>query len=159
MSDEEKSDKSFVIKDRRRFDSDGNERSDEPSKKTAAAAKPSSEKTEDRKVVESSQSNAAQTADFSHSSPEMNGDSSPAQMNFASFVMSLATQALIQLGEIKPPPGMHIEPDRAAAQQSIEILAMLQNKTKGNLDAEESHLLEQILHNLRMSYVKAVSTK
>ena len=67
--------------------------------------------------------------------------------------MSLGTQALIQLGEVQPPHGMAVEVDVDAAKQTIDILAMIEGKTQGNLDDSEQKLLEGMLHNLRLSYV------
>jgi hypothetical protein len=61
----------------------------------------------------------------------------------------------MQLGEIKPPDGVHIPIDIDAAKRTIEVLAMLQDKTKGNLSEEERGLLEEVLHTLRISFVKA----
>lgn len=76
------------------------------------------------------------------------------KVTFNAFVMSLATQALIQLGESKAPAGIDVKEDLNAAKYTIDILAMLQEKTKGNLDSEEENMLGEMLHNLRMVYVK-----
>ena len=76
------------------------------------------------------------------------------EITFSSFAMSLATQALIQLGEMQAPQGLNLPVDRDAAKQTIDILTMLEEKTRGNLDQEESGLMEEILHNLRMSNVR-----
>lgn len=163
MSEGDSNEKGFVVKDRRRFDSSGNERSEDTSKAesepTAAASSGSPKKApQENKPKE----HAAGGKDGAEQASGQTFQASPqtdeaGELNFASFIMSLATQALMQLGEIKPPPGMELEVDKAAARQTIDIIAMLQNKTKGNLDKDESHLIEQILHNLRLSYVKAVS--
>lgn len=155
MSEENNEQKSFVVKDRRRFDSAGNERQDTDEAPKAAPKASESPKPQLPKS-EAQSSGGGSSADL-RGSPEMPVNSEVPEMNFSSFVMSLATQALMQLGEIKPPPGMEMEPDRNAARQSIDILGMLAEKTRNNLDKEEAHLLEQILHNLRLSYVKAVS--
>jgi hypothetical protein len=80
------------------------------------------------------------------------GDS---DINFSSFVISLATQALMQLGEMRPPPGINVPLDRESARRTIDILGMLQHKTQSNLTQEEAKLLEEVLHNLRLSYVRA----
>lgn len=140
MSNDQGDSKGFVVKDRRRFDSDGNERADEQE-----PIKPTLETTED--IRKSSAAEQLSTDEGAESQ----------QLNFSSFVMSLATQALMQLGEIQPPAGMEVQVDKNGARQTIDILGMLQEKTKNNLDKDEAHLIEQILHNLRLSYVKAVS--
>ena len=76
------------------------------------------------------------------------------KVTFNAFIMSLATQALIQLGESKAPAGVDVKEDINAAKYTIDILAMLEEKTKGNLDLDESRMLGEMLHNLRMVYVK-----
>jgi hypothetical protein len=61
----------------------------------------------------------------------------------------------MQLGLIPPPDGVPVKPDALAAKQSIDILAMLEEKTKGNLNEEESRLIKEALYSLRLSFVKA----
>jgi hypothetical protein len=70
-------------------------------------------------------------------------------VSFSSFVVSLATSAMTHLGQ-GPSPSI----DLAMARQTIDLLAVLQEKTKGNLDAEESKLLETVLHETRSKYVE-----
>ncbi len=78
-------------------------------------------------------------------------------VDFTSFVLSLATSALYHMGFMgdpehdQPTP----EPDLPLARQTIDTLAMLQQKTGGNLDAEEAHLLEGVLYELRLRFVEA----
>lgn len=76
------------------------------------------------------------------------------EITFSSFVVSLGMQALMALGEMPSPDGASIERNKEAAQQSIEILRVLRDKTKGNLTADENHLLEEILHNVRIAFVR-----
>ena len=74
---------------------------------------------------------------------------------FSSLLVGLATSALIHLGET-PEPGQ--EPPRAdlpAAKHAIDLLGILKNKTKGNLEGEEEALLETLLYDLRLKFVKA----
>jgi hypothetical protein len=75
-------------------------------------------------------------------------------ITFANFVVSMATQASMQMGLVQPPPGMPLRKDLAAAQQTIDILDMLKSKTKGNLNPQEQDLLERALHELRLGYVE-----
>jgi hypothetical protein len=75
-------------------------------------------------------------------------------MTFSSFVMSLGMQALMALGEMPAPDGAEMPQNKEAAQQSIEILGVIKDKTKGNLEPDESRLLEEVLHNVRMAFVK-----
>ena len=143
--DDEKEKKGLRVLDRRRFDSVGNER--EEAGKPAAAPKPAPVQTPEKGTVTMNKTD--KTAE-----PEIAGEEG---INFSSFVMSLATQSLMQLGEMKPPPGVEIAVDHEAARQTIDILRMLQKKTAGNLDASELKLVEEILHALRVSYVKATA--
>ena len=88
------------------------------------------------------------------SSSDSSSATSEHPIDFSSFIISLATQALVQLGQMKAPPGIEIKPDRESARQTIDILSLLQLKTKGNLDPAEAQLFEEILHSLRMAYVR-----
>lgn len=76
-------------------------------------------------------------------------------IDFSTFVLSLATTALIELG-LAPDPqtGERREPDRALARQTIDSLAMLREKTRGNLDEAEQKLLEGLITDLRLRYVQ-----
>jgi Domain of unknown function (DUF1844) len=74
--------------------------------------------------------------------------------SFSAFVMSLAATAAVHLGDLGDPTTGATHKDVPAAGHIIDLLAMLQQKTTGNLDAEESHLLDQVLYELRMRYVE-----
>jgi hypothetical protein len=76
------------------------------------------------------------------------------EVNLASFVMSLATQGMMQMGEMKVPDGYPIPVDKVAAKQTIDLIALLREKTKGNTDKFEDQLFEEVLHSLRMAFVK-----
>jgi hypothetical protein len=77
------------------------------------------------------------------------------EITFASFVFSLSTSALVQLGEIQDPMTKQFSKHFALAKQTIDLIAMLRDKTKGNLTPDEERLIETILYDLRMRYVKA----
>jgi hypothetical protein len=62
----------------------------------------------------------------------------------------------MQMGEVPPPPGVDLPKDVEGARQTIDIIAMLDRKTKGNLDQEEQRLMTDVLHNLRMCFVKNI---
>ncbi len=72
---------------------------------------------------------------------------------FATFVLSLSTSALLQLGAIEDPT--QPEPDLALARHTIDILEVLKDKTLGNLDPQEEELLRGVLHDLHMRFVEA----
>jgi hypothetical protein len=73
-------------------------------------------------------------------------------IDFTTFILSLSTQALMQLGEVKDSDG-HVEPDLMMARHTIDLLGLLESKTKGNLTGEEEQLLQQVLFDLRMRFV------
>jgi len=77
-------------------------------------------------------------------------------ISFAAFVLSLAHTAAVHFGDIPDPvSGQTSQANLPAAQQMIDILALLEAKTRGNLTAEERQLLEQILYELRLRFVEA----
>jgi hypothetical protein len=77
-------------------------------------------------------------------------------LSFAAFILSLATTAALHFGDMPDPmTGERSELNLEGAAQMIEILALLDRKTRGNLTAEERQLLEQILYELRLRYVEA----
>jgi len=81
-------------------------------------------------------------------------------ISFAAFVLSLAHTAAVHFGDIPDPvSGETSEANLPAAQQMIDILALLEAKTRGNLTAEERQLLEQILYELRLRFVEANKPK
>ncbi len=83
------------------------------------------------------------------------------QPTFADLVLWLATMAAVHLGAREGPdePGKEHATDLDAASQMIEMLGLLETKTKGNLTGEEEQLLHQVLYNLRMGYVAASRQK
>jgi len=79
----------------------------------------------------------------------------PEQLSFVAFVISLATTAAIHLGDLPDPAtGQPVEPNLDGAKQMIDILALLEEKTRGNLTAEERQVMEQVLYELRLHYVE-----
>jgi len=80
----------------------------------------------------------------------------PSDLDFSTFVLSLATSAQVGLGAVPHPETNKSAQNIPAAKQMIDILAILQEKTEGNLTESESALLEQVLFNLRIHYVRTV---
>ena len=74
-------------------------------------------------------------------------------ISFSNFVLSLMTQVLMHLGEIVNPVTQQPEPDLGLAKQTIDLIAMLEAKTRGNLTRDEEALISQVLYDLRMRYV------
>ncbi len=125
--------KSFKVQDRRRFSETGDVREDVAEPEAAGSPPPP-----DQPAAEA---------------PEREFTAS-VEITFATFVLSLSTQALAHLGEIRQPVDGTIREDLPAARQIIDILGMLQEKTKGNLDPGEEPLLDGVLYDLRMKYVE-----
>ena len=87
--------------------------------------------------------------------PAADPSSGPA-LTFATFVLGLSTQALVALGEMEHPVTKQRDRDPAGARQLIDILALLRDKTRGNLQPDEDNLLESVLYDLRMRFVDLV---
>jgi hypothetical protein len=133
--------KGFTVQDRRRFSPEtGEARADAPevSVDAAQASKPGGQEAK--------------------SAGQLDHEPLP-EINFSAFVISLSTQALMHLGEIANPISEKVELDVPVAKQMIDILAMLREKTRGNLNASEDRLMEDILFDLRMKYVEAVKKR
>lgn len=75
------------------------------------------------------------------------------EITFSSFILSLSSSALFHFGELPDPVTNQKQKNIEMAKQTIDILGLLENKTAGNLDKEESSLLENLLYDLRMRYI------
>lgn len=91
---------------------------------------------------------AEEYEDLSCSCPEM------PQLDFGTFVLSMSSSALVHLGEVPDPESGQIMENVLAAKQTIDILCMLESKTKGNLTEQEARLLRDMLFELRMKFVQ-----
>ncbi len=80
------------------------------------------------------------------------------QIDFATFVLSLSHSALVNLGEAPDPDTNRIAVSLPIAKQNIDLLGLLEEKTKGNLSGDEERLLAQVLFDLRMRYVEKSKT-
>ena len=138
-TEEQESGRGFRVQDRRRFSPD----TGEPRGETEAA-KLQEKAGEEQPTERSAKDREAQEA-YSHSHEPI---------SFSSFILGLITQALMFLGEVAPPPGQTKQVDLGAARQMIDLLAILKEKTKGNLDAAEAAMLENALYDLRIRYVE-----
>jgi len=75
-------------------------------------------------------------------------------IDFSTFVLSLSHSALVHLGDAPPPDGQAPERNLPLARQTIDLLGILQEKTRNNLTGEEERLLDQALYDLRMRFVE-----
>jgi len=128
MPEEEKG---FVIKDRRSFDDKGDLK-----EKGAAEEKAKEEPKEEPKKTET------ETLPL----PEV---------NFSSLILSLSSTAFLHFGQIPDPGTGEKKKDLALAKHAIDTVAMLKEKTEGNLTDEEKQFIENILTDLRWHFVKA----
>jgi len=136
---EEKDEPTFKVVDRRSFAADGTpvaQTSDNTKQPQASAAPPP----------------RRQPPPEPEPSPEdfLEG----ADEGFAGLLSELYTGALVQMGLVTGPNGEALPPDLVGAHRTIDLVETLQKKTRGNLTAKESRLLEQILYELRLSFVE-----
>ncbi len=129
----------FTVTDKRLFREDKEERSPEP-------PRPEPPKSKAAAPQEAANQNAAEPPPGTH-----------AQIDFPSYVLSYYTQGLVLLGEVPNPYTNQKEEDTEAARHTIDILVMLQEKTKGNLSGEEAQLLDSVLYELRMKFMAKTS--
>jgi hypothetical protein len=145
----------FVVRDKRRFDSSGEERNSESSE-TIITGKTNDIKSDKfSNLGNSSTLNKESLNKDSSNRKKASNNGSNSLINFSSFIMSLGSQALLQLGVMAPPPGVEVEKDLNGAKNTIEILDLIEEKTVGNLDADEEQLLKGILHDLRLAFVRS----
>jgi hypothetical protein len=92
---------------------------------------------------------------FAEAKASRSGDDLP-EIDFQTFVLSFFSSALMHLGDasVPLPEGARAEVNLPMARQTVDLLALLQEKTKGNLSAEEERTLDQVLYDLRMRYVE-----
>ena len=138
-------DSGFRVADRRKFTEEGELRdlAKEVPSRPASSAGPSG---------------AAQGQERSgagDSSPDIGQDSREPKMDFPTLVLSLTTTAMLQMGLVPDPATQKVEKNLPAARRTIDILEILNDKTQGNLQPDETRLLDRCLHDLKMSFVES----
>lgn len=133
--------KDFIIKDRRIF-------SQENLDKT--------EKAEDKLKEEKADQPEAKEHKKEHAPNDKEAEACLPEINFPTFIMSLNASALFNLGVLENPATGKKEKNPALAKQTIDILCLLEEKTRGNLSKDEDVMLKNILYDLRIIYVKEV---
>ena len=83
------------------------------------------------------------------------GAKGPFKIDFSSFILSLYSSGLVQLGKVEDPTTGKKNVNLDLAKHTIEMIAMLEEKTKGNLTEEENNLLSALLSEIRLAYVEA----
>lgn len=129
----------FTVKDRRRF-MEGSEEAEKSAKGP-------------EKVEKKPNAPTSPTAEEGQSSIP------PIEINFASFIFSLGRSAFVHLGEEPDPATGESRVSLPMAKETIDIISLLEEKTKGNLTKDEEQLLKNILFALRMKYVEMASKR
>ncbi|HOP35568.1 MAG TPA: DUF1844 domain-containing protein, partial [Syntrophales bacterium] len=145
---EKEEDKGFSVKDRRFFSETGESRPAE--EKTAAGGGEEKEETPGREEPKKEKAGKPD----GEKPKEAQKEYAYPEVNFSYFVLSLHTSALFHFGDFQDPASGETEKNIGAAKQTIDILAMLKEKTAGNLSENERHLLDSVLFELRMRFVK-----
>jgi len=107
---------------------------------------------EEKQVKESAPEGRQSASGAAGEAPEEKGPGHVPPLNFSSFILSLSSSVLINLGVIENPVTNKMEREPEIAKQTIELIELLREKTKGNLTEEESRLLDDILRELRLQY-------
>uniref|UniRef100_A0A832A3B4 DUF1844 domain-containing protein n=1 Tax=Desulfacinum infernum TaxID=35837 RepID=A0A832A3B4_9BACT len=145
---EEQEKKGFVVRDRRKIvldEADTEEKAREAPETGTGPERTEASRAEDRERVEPGAARSQDQGKTARPYP---------QVSFSTFVFSLSSSALVHLGEVPDPSTQKVEKDLPLAKQIIDTLAMLQEKTKGNLDKDEEQLLQTVLYDLRLRFVK-----
>ncbi len=143
--DEEQSERGFTVEDKRLFNKTGERRpvTDQPEVVQASAPPPAQE---------------APRPQAPPQPPLAGGEMPPRDMppaDFSTFVAMLVNNVMMFLGQIPDPASQQPRRDLPQAKHTIDILTMLRDKTQGNLTAEETQLLQELLPQLQMAYVSA----
>jgi hypothetical protein len=139
MAEEEIEGKGFIIKDRRRFTEEGE----------------SKEETKPEDQAEGPEAAIQEEGEDKAKAEEKIAEEMPLpEINFSTFIFSLNTSALLHLGDIADPATGKEQEDLPMAKQTIDLIAMLEEKTRGNLTPDEENLVKHILYDLRLRYVQ-----
>lgn len=145
--------KGFTVNDRRLFGSGSEE--DGATQETAEKV--------DNKAHDREAASLAEEPDKSENACQQELDSNAYRnlppVAFGTFIISLTHAAMMHLGHVEDPSGRPVERNLDLARHTIDTLAMLKEKTKGNLDQEEDSLLTSILTELRMLYVQTCKSQ
>lgn len=136
MDEDKQAPRGFQVKDRRRFSETGEVRADVPEEPAPEAPAP-----------------AAPAAASPPPGETGHAEHADEPVTFSTFVLGLSTQALLHLGEIPNPVTRAVERDLEAARQVIDILGILKDKTRSNLEPGEEALLDSVLYDLRLRFV------
>jgi hypothetical protein len=137
-------DEGFKVKDRRRFSETGEAR---PETEGAVKTEEAQEAPKAQEEPETAKEQAGEAR--AHEAPPL---------TFITFVITLANAALVHLGLVRNPDTGEPNKDLSAARQTIDLIALLEEKTRGNLTPEEKQVIEETLYQLRMAFVEAAKS-
>ncbi len=137
MADEKNDPSGFKVVDKRAFTSEGSRREDDPIEVKKPETAPVSPQASQPQVVAEPEEEFQEEAS-----------------SFETLVSYLSTTAMFQLGLIAGPGGERIPSDMVNAQRTIDLLEVLQEKTRGNLTPQEVRLLDNVIYELRMTFVE-----
>lgn len=138
---DEREDRGFVVRDRRKVSLDSVDRESSPDAKPEVSAEREASSAPDRDSAKESEAKPTIL-------PEV---------TMSTFILSLSSSALVHLGEIPDPERKDTSINLPLAKHIIDTLGMLEQKTKGNLDPEEDRLMKSLLYDLRLKYVQKSS--
>ncbi|MCB2188113.1 MAG: DUF1844 domain-containing protein [Deltaproteobacteria bacterium] len=145
-------DKGFTVVDRRAFAEDGAAREEEPERKTSPSG---GEAEAPGPQTAAEPSEPAPRAQAEKGRPQEDYVLPP--VDFGALILSLAHSAMMHLGALPDPYGQELAPNPALARHTIDTIALLKEKTKGNLDPDEQRLVDNTLTELRLAYVSLTS--
>ncbi len=145
MSEEEKS---FSVKDRRRFNVDGSVRDDEPGAEESPPPEAEAAGEEEPRPEAGPEPKAA-----AGGGAEPTGPHRLPPVDFSGLILSLSHAAMMHLGQIPEPTSGQQQMDLGLARHTIDTIAMLKDKTSGNLSPDEQGLIDNVLTELRLAYV------
>lgn len=128
----EKEEESFKVVDKRRFNMEGD--TDSPKKES--------------EVIKETVHEGVNAKEYSKAEED--------KINFSSFILGMYTHTLIFIGDMPHPETKEVQINLEAARQNIDILNVLEEKTKGNLSPEEQNLMKEVLDMLRVQYVSKI---
>ena len=143
----------FKVQDRRRFSAEGEAKAGGDNETPSREQRGARHKIQTSRVRRRAASKPQAGRRAARGEPAQSSEPPP-ELTFAAFLWSLSEQALAALGEIPDPASGQVTHDLMLAQQMIDIIIMLRDKTRGNLDAHEQAMLKEILSGLQMKYVE-----
>ncbi len=145
MREEEKKGKGFVFVDKRKtHDTEGEGQGGDDASSTA-------QRSEEKKAAP--KETPREDPKTKTAEPERSGQPLPA-VDFNALILSLSSSVMMHLGVLPNPVSHETEADLPLAKQTIDIIALLQEKTRGNLTQDEEKFIEAVLYDLRLKYVE-----